>query len=263
MPNNNKNLNYTKLNSSLFLIITYIIFTLIQEAKALNKKPSNSEANKISEIQYFIYLVPEKEIVLCSDKIFSESEINLIPNELKLDDKFTCMINLDQTKIYHRINLHILKTKNFKNYKKNLIDIYLGETLTIKNINILRVYGENKEHSYLRKQILVKFVDSKIYFLKNAYECKIENLDNCDFADAEDALFRKRNLMLNIKLKEPEVKEISLLEKMSNCYFIFKKYLIRYIKCTFKFIEIKIFKRKFIYVFKIKIFKSVKMFLIF
>lgn len=212
MTNNSPNL--LRFKCSLFLITTYLIFSLFRETNAINKKPTNWQANRISEIQYFIYYIPEKELVLCSDKIFKESQINLIPNELKLDDKFTCMINLDQTKIYNRINLHILKIKS-KNYKKNLIDIYLGETPALENINILRVFGENNDQSYLRKQILVKFVESKIFFLDNTFNCKIDDLDNCEFLETEDALFRKKNLMLNIKLKEPEVKEISLLEKMS------------------------------------------------
>lgn len=219
MTNNTSNLQKTNIKFYLLLLTTHIIFSLIQEAKAITKKPTNLQANRISEIQYFIYYIPEKEIVLCSDKIFSESQINLIPNELKLDDKFTCMINLDQMKIFNRINLHILKIKS-KNYKKNLIDIFLGDTPALENINILRVYGENNDQSYLRKQILVKFEDAKVYFLRNAFDCDIDELDKCEFSVTEDALFRKRNLMLNIKLKEPEVKEISLLEKMSKLIFM-------------------------------------------
>jgi len=226
MRKNKLNINNFKQKFSLFILITFLILSLFQEASAIGKKPTNSQANRISEIQYFIYYMPEKEIVLCSDKIFSESEINLIPNELKLeDDKFICMINLEHTQIFTRINLHILKIKS-KNYKKNLIDIYVGDTPAIQSINILRVYGENNDQSYLRKQILVKFEDPKIFFLRhNVFDCKFDDLDNCEFSEAKDALFKKRNLMLNIKLKEPEVKEISLLEKISkfiiNFLFIF------------------------------------------
>lgn len=201
------------LTSFSFITFLYFLFSTSKEVNTL-KTQIGTPNSKISDIQYFIYYIPEKEIILCSDKIFSESEMNLIPNELKLDDKFTCMINLDDSNIYNRINLHILKIKT-ANYKKNLLDIFLGDTPAIKNINILRSYTDKNDQSYIRIQILLKFVDSKILYMKKLSLCKIENLDACEFTETEDSLFRKKNLMMNIKLKESNDKEISLLEKKS------------------------------------------------
>jgi len=196
-----------------FITFLYLLFSISKEVNTSNTE-KGSLNSKINDIQYFIYYIPEKEIILCSDKIFSESEMNLIPNELKLDDKFTCMINLDDSYIYSRINLHILKIKR-ANFKKNLLDIFLGDTLAIENINILRTYTDKNDQSYIRIQFLLKFVDSKVLYMKKLTLCKIENIDACEFTETEDSLFRKKNLMINIKLKESNDKEISLLEKKS------------------------------------------------
>lgn len=169
--------------------------------------------NKIKEIQYFIYYIPEKDIILCSDKIFSEKDINLIPNELKIDDKFTCVIETPNDSIYTRLNLHIPKINQKINYKNNLIDIFLGETLIFNNLQILNNPEKNNK-LFLKKQILLKFSNSKVYLSKNK-NCKNEFLNDCKFYETQDSIFKQKYLMLNFKLKENNFKGISFLERKS------------------------------------------------
>ncbi len=202
-----------------FIAIIYFFFFFFETIKT-NKFDLSATSTKINDIHYYIYYIAEKEIVLCSDKIFAESEIKLIPNELILDGKFTCMINLDNKNLLNIIKLHILKVKS-NNNKKNLIDIFIGNSSVFSDINILRSNDDIKHSSYLEKQIFVKFLDSKIFLLKNPKQCNIEQLQNCEFIETEESLFRKKNLMLNIKLREAnDNKPILLLETISNIYFI-------------------------------------------
>merc|ERR1711957_59393 len=172
----------------------------------------------------YLYYFPQKEIILCSDKLFTDSEkINLIPNELKLkENEFTCMINLN--KIYNKqikINLNIMKPIS-NNSDKDSLDIFLGDSLIFKN---LLFFGNNDTENYYTKNIIVKIKDKEVYFLKNN-NCDLVQDINCDYEQAKDSLFKGNHLMLNLKLKlqsqlneSNKDKDVSFIEKKANNNF--------------------------------------------
>ena len=174
--------------------------------------------SKITEIEYFIYYLPEKDILYCSNKSISNKEISIIPNELNFDGKYTCMVALNKKHAFYRLNFHILKIKS-KNNKKDLLDIYIGETLTLQNINLLKSTEFIDKYDYLTRQILLKFSDEKIFYIKNT-NCNFEFLNDCGFIETSDSIFRKNNLMLNFKLKDSNSRTFSFIEKKSIFFYL-------------------------------------------
>ena len=202
-------LNHTNIFGLLAFIT--IIVTLTSQIKS-------NELTKleVASINQYLYYFPQKEIVLCSDKLYSESEINIIPNELKLkENEFTCMINLDKTRgEYIKINLNIMKP-NSNNFDKNSIDIFLGDSPMFKNLIFFGGKEDNNEaENYYSKTIIVRIKDNKVYFLKNI-NCDLDNEIDCHFEAAKESLFKGNHLMLNLKLHESH-KDISFIEKKAN-----------------------------------------------
>lgn len=198
---------------------TLILMFLISKFISINSSKLFERPMQVSEVDHYIYYFPEKEIVLCSSEIFSETKMNLIPNELKLDDKFTCMINIpERSDCYTKINLNIFNIKA-KSLKNDLMDIYLGESLVLSDINPSNDINPNNR-KFIHKDVIVKFSDGKVYYANNK-NCNLKTLNQCNFIPAEDAIFRKKNLMMNIKLKDSlQKKKISLLETKSKFCFL-------------------------------------------
>jgi hypothetical protein len=231
-------------NINVFFFLTFIGLIILTNKIKTNEirksYNSNTEINLINLNQY-LYYFPQKQLILCSDKIFKNSDINLIPNELKLkENEFTCMINLNNNyennknknkNIYLKVNLHIMKPL-FNNSEKDSIDIYLGDSLLFKNLFFFSKKNEEKKNFYT-KNLLVKINNNKeVFFLKekeelinnstnnnnNDINCELNNNydKNCNFQTAYDSLFKNTHLMLNLKLKEYNIDFVSFIQENNN-----------------------------------------------
>jgi len=214
MINNNfftKMLNYI----NLFGVIAFITLITLTSNISTNDKIKITDLANINNINQYLYFFPQKEVILCSDKIFTNSEINLIPNELKLkENEFTCMINLNKNNLkekYFKINLHIMKPLS-NNSIKDSIDIFLGDSLIYKNLLFFANKEKEAQNNYT-KNILVKIKNNEeVYFSNN---CEVNDIKDCNFQPVKDSLFKGNHLMLNLKLNEPN-KQVSFIEKKAN-----------------------------------------------
>lgn len=171
---------------------------------------------QLTDLEYYAYVLPGKNFIVCSDKEYIKS--NLIMNEFESDNGYTCLINLKNNGVY-RINLKISKIEdNLGMYKdlinkesdpkKTLLDISVGDSLLYKQID-MTLFSD--KHS-INKQFLIKLEYGKVSFI-NASGCDVENLTDCSFVEAKNSLFMKKFIKLNFIFKKPNFQEITLLEK--------------------------------------------------
>jgi hypothetical protein len=173
---------------------------------------------KIIDINQYLYYFPQKQIIFCSDKLFNRSDINLIPNEIKINEnEFTCMINLNNdynNNDYINISLNIMKPIS-DNSNKDSLDVYLGDSLIFKKL----IFKNNKEklnENFYKKNFIVNIKNNRyVYFLKennNNINNHIDDFLNLNFQAAENSLFKGNHLLLNLRLNEVN-KGLSFVEK--------------------------------------------------
>ncbi len=228
-----KNLNKNKYGLLLFIISIILTKNIISNQIIIKTK------KKIIDINQYIYYFPQKQIILCSDKLFKNTEINLIPNEIKIkENEFICMINLKNNNNYNNnnyinINLHIILPIS-NNSNKDSLDIFLGDTLVFKNLH----FKNNKESSnsyqnIYTKKMIVKINNNKDVFFLNEENFKNNYINNnnnniyfdnfLNFQAAKDSLFKGNHLMLNIKLNLDKVnKVLSFMEKNAKVKLVSK-----------------------------------------
>lgn len=215
---------------NIFGLLAFITL-ILQTPKVISSKDNNNnKIQEISVINQYLYYFPQKEIILCSDKLYTNSDINLIPNEIKLkENEFTCLINNDNNK-YLKINLNIMKPIS-NNSDKDSLDILLGDSLVFRNL----LFASKENSNFYTKNLFVKIDKerNKVFYLENennqnnenGKECEFTdaikgngNLDNCRFKPVKDSLFKGNHLMLNLRLNDSN-KNFSFIEKKANSNF--------------------------------------------
>lgn len=192
---------------------------------------STSQAEQLTEIDFYAFFVPNKNLIICSEK--EDVKNNLLLNEYENDNGYTCLINLKKNGVY-RINLHVLKVEDkhevFKTESSEILDkdnsnkvieIAVGKTVLYKNLN---TSSFTKNNSF-KRQFLVKFEKGKVSYIPNN-DCNTNEIETCNFIYAEESVFMKKFIKLSFTFTKVNFQEIILLEKASTSiskiyFFIF------------------------------------------
>jgi hypothetical protein len=173
-------------------------------------------SNESKEIDFYANLIPERRIIICSDK--ENLDNNLIFNEFLNKNGFTCLIKIKKNGLY-RVNLHLLKIddKHYTQFKdlinknkqtdSNLIDLYIGQSYLFNDIETKEFHKKTD----LKKQFWIRLSHGKISYIRNN-TCEYENIEKCEFEEAKDSLIMKTYLKINFYFKKSNFEEIILLE---------------------------------------------------
>ena len=176
------------------------------------------------ELDYYAFFIQANNIIICSEKEYVKS--NLILNEFENENGYTCLLNLKKNGIF-RITLHVSQIedktglysemikKSLSKSSKSILQIGLGKSAVLKKMEI-DIFKQNKP---IKKQFLIKLDHGKVTYLHDN-NCDFRDLDKCVFMDTKDALFMKKYIKVNFEFKEPNVQEITLLEKSTSSKLI-------------------------------------------
>ena len=183
----------------------------------------------LEEIDYYAYFIPVQNIIICSEKEYIKNQ--LILNELENEFGYTCLMGL-KTKGVYRISLHVsllqdttgmYADNNLSKPESKVMEISMGKNSLLKNIEL----SQFKNKTSFVKQFLVKFENGKIMYIPNN-NCDIDHIESCSFMDTKDSLFMKKFMKLNFEFKEPNVQEITLLEKSSTSSKLYILFLAKF-----------------------------------
>lgn len=180
-------------------------------------------SHQIKEIDYYAYIIPGTNMIICSDKI--EIKSNLILNEFQNDYGFTCLLNLNSNGFY-KVNFSLNKLENDQKMfssinlagehsSKNLLDITIGNNKLFYDIDLIAF--NTKTNNSLK--FWIKLNNNKVSLIKNS-DCNYEEIENCETIDASDSLFMKKFIKINFELRQPNFQEIILLEKEMTSKYI-------------------------------------------
>jgi hypothetical protein len=169
---------------SLFLILTNSSFSI-----------------QLKEIEFYVYYVQSKNIVVCSDK--KDGKEGPILNEIENDKGFTCLLNLQRKQPYYEIILHLSYDEETKISKNFGMDIDLG------NVHLFKI--SNNLPTTKRFFIKFDFETNKIYYLLSD-SCNLESIDKCTFREAQNSLFMDKYLQINFETKAKDL-SLNFIEK--------------------------------------------------
>jgi hypothetical protein len=157
----------------------------------------------LKEVDFFVYYVQSKNIIVCSDK--KEGKDGPILNEIENDKGFTCLLNLKQKHPYYEIKLHLSYDEE-KNINKNFgMDIDLGD------VHLFKI----SDNLPTTKRFFIKFEmnTNKVYYLLSD-SCNLEMIDKCTFRESKDSLLMDKFLKLNFETKGKDL-NLNFFEKSS------------------------------------------------
>lgn len=166
---------------------------------------SSTSINCLEELDYYAFIVPHKNLVLCSEKNTLNS--TLILNEVEIENGYSCLIGIKKRNTL-KINLVIKSVDNegIFRYKQNSNFNYLEVNIGKFNLISKLVMSSTDAKFNYTKHFYVKYNQGKIFY------CSSENSMNCHFVDSL-VLDRFIKLNFNFTLKKEKTEEIVLLEK--------------------------------------------------
>jgi hypothetical protein len=173
-----------------YLVLIFLIF--------MTACPSS--CYDVKEIDFYVYYVQSKNILICSDK--KEAKGGPILNEFENDKGFTCLLNLKKKLPFYLINIHISRVEE-KNIQSFEIDLDIGQFLLFKNLTKLPTV----KNFYLK-------LDEKSNKLFVVEKCDLNNFNNCLFQEAKDSIFMDKFVKLNFSTRQKDL-TLNLLEKTS------------------------------------------------
>ncbi len=166
-----------------------------------------SSCFNIHMVDFFAFFIPNKNIVICSDK--KDIKQGPILNEIENEKGFTCLINLKIKQPYYLVTLHISKVQKTYSHQEYEMDVDLGEGVLYRNLTRLPT----------EKHFIIKIdSDSKKVFYLPYEECTLEKIEKCPFKEAGDSLFMSKLLKLNFStrlINKNALNELNLIEKTS------------------------------------------------
>lgn len=155
------------------------------------------------ELDFYVYYIESKNIVVCSDK--KEGKQGPVLNEFENGKGYTCLLKLKEKMPFYKINFHLSKLEKSLYYDSHELDLNLGESEIFKNVSNFPT----------TKQIFIQF-DSKnkiVSYLSNK-NCNLEYLESCQFQESKDSLFLNDFLKINISFRKRQY-SLNLIEKNS------------------------------------------------
>lgn len=179
------------------LTFYFVIFLLL----AVDLKSSS-----VKLVNYYAYLIPERNIIICSNK--PRQQTPEVLNEFENGSGFTCLVNLKSGRFF-KISLHLSKAEESKTQMKKLIDVGIGDSILSKGIDL-------QGDSAVTKEIFIKLENRRVLYSVN---CQEKELERCNFKISVGSIFMKRFLKLNFNLISPAADKIVLLERKTKGIF--------------------------------------------
>jgi hypothetical protein len=241
--------------------VLFFIISIIFLCSTINAKSEKTDLSIIKELDYNVYYIKEKNMIVCSDKnnrISNNSNstikqnnlinnhhnsyiMNEYENESENENGYTCLMKLKGEGIYKiNIKFFIIKKNNnftiskFSNIKEiinenklikednnRIVDILFGDFCIVKRLNLIN----RQEGIVFKKELLIRFQNNQIYILEkaNSNSNLHENIIN-------NIVFNKNLLKLNIIYNKNnniinynnEDLNINLIEKSGNNFKFLK-----------------------------------------
>jgi hypothetical protein len=182
------------MQTTYYLISLFLLFSLVS-------------AHEIREINYYAYYYTDKEMIICSDKEYSTNQVIL--NEFKTDEGFTCLLNLKRDG-YYILKLFLRKLGNSNKKRFSTINISLGKETIEKQLTL-----DSDINTPSKIELLMHLSKGNAFFIPFS-QCKDLNLIKCNFKLLRESVMMNKYIQLNFLIEHPNTQkdtEITLLQK--------------------------------------------------